>query len=96
MSSRYTKSPSLRAVLILLQNLEQSEIEKIVATIESEKEAEAEKKKQRMAATQAGQAAMAMGNLSGDATPGEGTATPGEAGANGATTSGPGAESGVQ
>jgi 20S proteasome subunit alpha 4 len=41
--------------------LEQSEIEKIVAQIESEKEADAERKRQRVAQTQAGQASMAMG-----------------------------------
>jgi len=51
------------------QNLEQAEIEKIVATIESEKEAEAEKKRQRLAQTQAGQMAMAMGPTSGTQTP---------------------------
>ncbi|WWC70589.1 uncharacterized protein I206_104540 [Kwoniella pini CBS 10737] len=55
----------------VISNLEQSEIEQIVATIESEKEAEAEKKRARVAATQAGQASMAMGSqaVSGTQTP---------------------------
>jgi len=65
------------------QNLEVSEIEAIVATIESEKEADAERKRQRVAATQAGQASMAMGggaNLSGVQTPQGGDDAGGEAG----------------
>ena len=72
------------------QNLELGEIEKIVATIESEKEAEAEKKRQRLAATQAGQAAMAMGQASGTQTPG------GENDGEAVVPSAPGGESGVQ
>jgi hypothetical protein len=58
--------------IALLQNLEVTEIEAIVAKIESEKEADAERKRQRVAATAAGQASMAMGvgaNLSGNETP---------------------------
>jgi len=70
-------------------NLEQSEIEKIVAGIESEKEAEAERKRQRIAATQAGQAAMAMGGGAISRTD-----TPQPPGASGAVQ--PGEESGVQ
>ncbi|RSH89245.1 Proteasome subunit alpha type-4 [Saitozyma podzolica] len=83
----------------VITNLETAEIEKIVATIESEKEAEAERKRQRLAATQAGQASMAMGTASGTQTPGGG------AGAGAGTGAGaggpthppfPGGESGVQ
>ncbi|KAK4686126.1 20S proteasome subunit alpha 4, partial [Tremellales sp. Uapishka_1] len=68
----------------VVTNLEQSEIEKIVATIEAEKEAEAEKKKARLAATQAGQAGMAMAS-------GLGTPQSGAAG----TSSAPGADGGA-
>jgi 20S proteasome subunit alpha 4 len=70
-----------------LQSLEQAEIEAIVAGIEQEKEAEAERKRARLAATQAGQASMFASTLSG-------AATPATAGAPGATV--PGEESGVQ
>lgn len=73
----------------VITNLELGEIEKIVATIESEKEAEAERKRQRLAATQAGQAAMAMGSMSSEG-------TPGGSGGSGASVQAPGAESGVQ
>ncbi|ORY21982.1 nucleophile aminohydrolase [Naematelia encephala] len=71
----------------VITNLEQTEIETIVATIESEKEAEAERKRQRVAQTQAGQASMAMGGaVSGTDTPqggaaGEGTGDAGNTGA---------------
>ncbi|WWC88853.1 uncharacterized protein L201_003768 [Kwoniella dendrophila CBS 6074] len=78
----------------VITHLEQSEIEKIVATIESEKEAEAEKKRQRLAATQAGQASMAMGSqaVSGTQTPSAG----GAAGEGEGHATVPGGESGVQ
>lgn len=59
----------------VVTNLEQSEIEAIVAEIESDKEAEAERKRQRLAQVQAGQASMAMGSsaaASGTQTPGAG------------------------
>ncbi|KAL7423175.1 Proteasome subunit alpha type-4 [Cryptotrichosporon argae] len=76
----------------VVTNLEQAEIEKIVAQIEAEKEAEAERKRARLAATQAGQASMFAGSVSGAAT---GTQTPAPApGPAGATA--PGEESGVQ
>ncbi|GFZ45387.1 proteasome endopeptidase complex [Saitozyma sp. JCM 24511] len=79
----------------VITNLETAEIEKIVATIESEKEAEAERKRQRLAATQAGQASMAMGTASGTQTPGGGAGA--GAGAGGPTHPPfPGGESGVQ
>jgi len=78
----------------VITNLELSEIEKIVATIEAEKEAEAERKRQRLAATQAGQASMAMGNIPSMAGAGSGVETPvGDSGTSGAA---PGTESGVQ
>jgi len=72
----------------VISNLDQTEIEKIVATIETEKEAEAERKRQRVAATQAGQAAMAMGGVA------SGTQTPQPGQTGGAVQ--PGEESGVQ
>ncbi|EIW73573.1 hypothetical protein TREMEDRAFT_26035 [Tremella mesenterica DSM 1558] len=71
----------------VITNLEQTEIEKIVATIEAEKEAEAERKRQRVVATQAGQATMAMGSSAPS-----GTSTPQPP--SGVTA--PGGESGVQ
>ncbi|WWC62374.1 uncharacterized protein I303_104970 [Kwoniella dejecticola CBS 10117] len=80
----------------VISNLEQSEIEKIVATIESEKEAEAEKKRARIAATQAGQASMAMGSqaVSGTQTPSAGGA--GGAGGEEGHATVPGEETGAQ
>ncbi|WRT67608.1 uncharacterized protein IL334_004580 [Kwoniella shivajii] len=81
----------------VITNLEQSEIEKIVATIESEKEADAERKRQRLAAIQAGQASMAMGSraLSGNQTPTAGASADTGAGGEGHA-SAPGEESGIQ
>ncbi|KAI9631832.1 nucleophile aminohydrolase [Dioszegia hungarica] len=80
--------------------LEQSEIEKIVAQIESEKEADAEKKRQRVAQTQAGQASMAMGSaLPPSAAAGNETETPasgGEAAGTAAGTAGDATGSGIQ
>ncbi|WVR06203.1 hypothetical protein IAU60_003233 [Kwoniella sp. DSM 27419] len=78
----------------VITNLEQSEIEKIVATIDAEKEAEAEKKRQRLAAIQAGQASMAMGSQQASAS-GSGTPAGAEGQGEGHATV-PGGESGVQ
>ncbi|WVQ80579.1 hypothetical protein IAT38_002684 [Cryptococcus sp. DSM 104549] len=73
----------------VIRNLEQSEIEKIVAEIDADKEAEAEKKRQRLAAVQAGQASMAMGSQAPS-----GAQTP--AGPQEGHTAAPGGESGIQ
>jgi 20S proteasome subunit alpha 4 len=72
-----------------MQNLETTEIERIVKEIEGEKEAEAERKRQRVAATQAGQSTMAMGAAGG-------VSAFGAEGEGGAGTSAPGGDSGIQ